>query len=213
MVEKKGIEQNRALVPATKSVTKAIVVSAVRNALTGTGKHLGVSRNWLIQHVEKLGLDQDQVETLVAVRTDYGGLLPHAVKFLYQGLTAEDVHGCYRTQRELAYYGKQFNASITKIAKLVRRFAEADPSDKYLAEAICEAHDAVSKRYFWVHYVDQTISILCAVAERNECTTIEAAISMIESRQPKWDGVVNDDEEDEVERQRRDYEERRERHL
>ncbi len=203
------VKPSTALVPTTREETKALVISAVRNILTGTGKNLGVSRNWLVRHAEKLDLTQDEVESFVAIRTEHGALLPHAVKFLYQGLTVEDVENCYRVNREMAMNGEQV-ASVKKISKLIRTFSEADPSYECLAETISEAHDLVSDRYFWVRYADQTITVLCAVAEKYECATIEAALSMIESRQPKWDGVVNDDDEDEVEHRREDYEQRRE---
>ena len=74
-----------ALVPATRQEANKLVVSAVRSILTEKGQSIGVSKNWLVQHVERLGLNQEQVEILISVRSDFRGLLPHAVKFLYKG--------------------------------------------------------------------------------------------------------------------------------
>lgn len=145
---------------------------------------------------------------LISIRTEYSGLIAHAVKFLHRGFTVEEICGCYRIQRELADQGKEYNASVKKIAKLILCFQEADPDNDNLAQVISEAHESVSSRYFWVRYIDQTISILCAVAKKYECVSIGSAISMIENRQSKLDGVVNDDEQDEVDRQRIDWEER-----
>ena len=48
-------------------------------------------------------------------------------------------------------------------------FPEADPDNEALGEMIAEAHRVISGRYFWVQYVDQSISILCAIAEKYEC--------------------------------------------
>lgn len=208
--EDKGVESSNALVPTTQQATKTLVLSAIKSALADTSRSIGVSRNWLVKHVEQLALKEEEVVTLVMVKTEFGGMLPHAVKFLYRGLTVDDVYGCYRAQRALATMSSapRHNASVTKIAKLIRAFAEADPDNENLYVAIAEAHQVISERYFWVRYVDQSISILCAIAEEYGCATIDAALSMVESRHPKQAGMVAGDEgeEDEVERHRQEYE-------
>lgn len=205
-VEKNAVKvQNRTLVPIKNEQTKALVLNAIKSALAGTGRSIGVSRNWLIKHVDELSLKEGEVETLVLVRTEFRGLLPHAVKFLYKGLSVDDVWGCYRTQRLMAESG--YSASVKKIAMLIFAFAEADPSNEGLGEMIVEAHKVISNRYFWVRYIDQSISILCAIAKEYGCATIDAALAMIESRHAKKDGMLpRDGEEDEVERHRAEYE-------
>lgn len=183
-----------ALVPTRQEETKALVVRTVRSVLTGTGQTLGVSYNWLVQHVERLGLAEEDVEALVSIRTEFRGQLPHAVKFLYQGLTVQDVCGCYRAQRSLETMEQR--ASVKRIAMLTRAFAEADPDNDDLETMILWAHKVISYRYFWVQYVDQSITILCAIAEKYGCATIGAALTMIESRHARHDGVLADDDAD-----------------
>ncbi len=204
------IKSGSALIPTTKEETKALVLSAIRSAFSGAGQSIGVSRNWLIKHVDQLALKQHEVETLVTVRTEFRGLLPHAVKLLYQGLTVEEVYGRYRTQRALAELNgnKHYNASVKKISKLIRAFAEADPDNEGLYETIAYAHELISSRYFWVKYVDQSISILCSIADQYGCCTIDAALAMIDSRHPKRAGMLNGEssKDDEVERHRQEFE-------
>jgi hypothetical protein len=196
------------LVRTTRNETNTLVVSAINSVLAGTGQNIGVSKNWLVKHVERLALTKQDVETLVMVRTDFHGSLVHAVKFLYDGLTVDDVYGCYRAQRSLAE--TEHSASVKKIAMLIRAFAEADPDNESLDEMIIIAHDIIRGRYFWVQYVDQSISILCAIAEKYGCATIDAALAMVESRRAKTTGILpdeeEDDDEDEVDRHRTQYE-------
>ena len=201
------VESSRALVPATREETKSLVTSVVKAAVAGTGGNIGVSTNWLVKQVEGLSLKREEGETLLMVRTDLNGSLPSAVKFLNQGLSVDDVYGCYYTQRSLASSG--ISASVKKITLLIRHFAEADPSNEGLDEIIAEAHEVIKKRYFWVKYVDQSIYILCAIAEEYGCATIDGALAMVDSRHAQRDSVfVNDDDDqgegsdDDVERQR-----------
>jgi|GEM_PF-5914761 len=158
--------------------TKEIVVSAVRTALAGTKKHLGVSRNWLTQQVYGLSLTVEEIDDLVSVRTSFGGSLRYAVKLMRQGLTAEDICGCYQTRNFLREIG--LSASVMKLAKLSRTFKEIDLTNEGIGEMILDAHEVVSANYSWVKYVDQTINVLCMIAESFEVATIEGALAMVE---------------------------------
>lgn len=201
-----------ALVPTTRQETRAMVVNAIKSAMTEAGQHVGVSVNWLVKHVMELALKPEEVETLVSVQTEFGGRLPHAMKLLYRGLTAEDVYGCYRTQRALAerLEGHRDRPSVTMIAKLIQAFPEADPDNEDLDDMILNAHRIIGERYFWVRHVGHSITILCAIADEYGCATIDAALAMIESRHPKETGLLpEEDEVDEVERHREEYKSRR----
>lgn len=200
-------QKGKLLVPANRAETRALVIDAVKSAIGEQRQSIGVSVNWLAKHVEQLDLTANDVEALIAVRTEFGGLLPHAVKFLYQGLTPQDVCGCYQARNTLA--ALNHSASVKKIARLVRTFAEADPDNEDLGDMIAEAHKVISKRYRWVQYVDQSITILCAIQEYHGCATIESALGMIDSRHPREMGVMTEEGQDEVERNRNNYEERR----
>ncbi len=206
-----GVESGNALILATAAKTRSLAIAVVRSALAGHSESLGVSVGWLAKHVEQLNLNAQDVEELARVKTEFGGLLPHAVKFLYQGLTSQEVCGCYQTRNELV--AQELPASVKKIARLCRMFSDVDPIDnEVLAEMIARAHAVISGRYFWVRYVDQSMHMLSAVPEQYECCTLEAALGMIESRHPKKMGVVSDDDEgeDEVERHRGNWEKRKE---
>lgn len=194
-----------AIVPTESVRTKEMVLHSMRNALQEQEiRNLGVSRAWLVKVVEELSLTEAELNLLLTVRTDYGGKLVNACQFLSKGLTVQDVVGCYRIRQELKSFDKEFSASIIKLSRIIQTFPEADPESESLTELLVEAHHLVKSRYFWVHYLDQTMNILCAIATHHQLATIEAALSMIDSRQPKSDGVVNDDEfeEDEVEKHR-----------
>lgn len=103
------------------------------------------------------------------------------------------MYGCYRTQRSLREM--DFNASVTKIALLIRSFAEADPDNVGLDEMILEAHQVICKHCFWVEYVDQSISIICGVAAKYGCATIDGALDMfVNSHSQKWECVDDDNE-------------------
>lgn len=169
-----------ALVPTRLPLTRELVVTTARSVLTGTGLHLGVSSNWLTKHVESLSLTPEDVETVVVLRKDFLASLSRVIKLLEKGMTVEDVYGCYEAREVLKRH--ELNASIVKIARLCQVFPEADPTFEGLGEMIAEAHAIVGGQYPWVRYVDETLYILCAIAEKYGLATIDAALYSVNHR-------------------------------
>lgn len=69
----------KALIPVASAQTKSLVLGVIRSAFADTGQSIGVSTNWLTKHVAQLMLTEQEVDILVMIRTEFRGLLPHAV--------------------------------------------------------------------------------------------------------------------------------------
>ena len=181
-----------ALVPARRQAAKTMVKGVAQRALSGTTKTLGVSLNWLAKQAADLELTEDDVDMLISVRTEFGGKLPSVVKIMRKGISAEDAYGCYSVRASVRNQGsgREYNASLTKIARLSRVFPEAALDSEQLDEILVNAHGAICERYFWVHYLDQSIDILCAIAEEYRCSSIYAALTMVNSSRALLDGVL-----------------------
>jgi hypothetical protein len=170
---------------------------------------LDVSRDWLIREVAILGLQEEEVRSLLTIR-EFGGSVSYALRLVNEGFTVDDVCGIYRVRQELTDVlppisnkcEKPFIPSLCKIGELVRCFSEADPDNDSLAVIILDLHERIQKKrgYRWVKTVNQTIDILCGIkrAFPDTCCTLEGAISWIDRKEAVQCGVMPEEGEEDA---------------
>lgn len=191
--------------------TRALVSTTLQTVLAGSGvRHVGVSTKWLIKAVEMLDLSEPELELFLSIRTEFNGSLPKTLMLMQRsGITAEEAYYCYQIVAELKREKNRGGApSIKRLAQLIHTFAEAEADNENLAELIEDVHRIISRKFFWVQYFDQSIRILCEVADTTGCASIDAALSQIDSISYHQDFGGGIEELDETDRHRADYERR-----
>lgn len=175
--------EKRQLALTDYSKRRELILKGARDIFRRGEENLGVSIGWLTKKTEFLQLTPEETEELIVIRRDFGCLIPYVLKLVSKGFTIEDIYSAYRIQRGLQDKGKFFNVSITKLLKLFSVFTGIIPNVDDIAETITDIHGTISKRYFWVRYVNQSIDIVCAIGKEYNCASVESTLVMFEDEE------------------------------
>ena len=147
---------------------------------------LGVTKGYFVREVVKRDLPFEVLDNLLYVRQEFGAGVPDVLKLLDRGFDMDSIVEAHRARYMIqceGWHGKSANFSIRSILKFMSVFPEVEDADD-LSMMLQEAHAAVVEKLRWV-YPDESLKVLCRVAERYGITGLEAAIDALDLRTPR----------------------------
>lgn len=197
------MDNNSALIVSAESQTN-LASTAIQLWMANLPDHgikLGVTPKYLARMASDLMLTTDDLETLVAIKDKFPVSISRVKKLVVKGqFTVEEVHDLYELRDAVTNFGGEAGkgehaVSLKKIVRFVKTFPSADLGDDGLAETIIDFHGRVQRKFRWIKYVDQSISLVCDIARGYGVADIETALDALEGNWSEDNGYPRDEEE------------------
>jgi hypothetical protein len=147
------------------------------------GLQIGSTEKYMRELVEDCNMDQDGLETVLAVRRDYGASVPAMAKFLRQGVEPNALM-CVYAARDYVVRTSDTAVSLGMIIKVSETFVDAEPDEDVLPELLQMAVDAAGRdgaEGRWA-YPDQVLKALVRYAKRHGIQYFETALDHYKKR-------------------------------
>lgn len=152
----------------------------IRRSLRGCDVRLGVSVQWLATQAEALGLDDDDIDAIIAARREHRAGVPSMLKAIRHGVCPLALPALYTVRDEATALCKGPTFSLKWIYAFTETFPEAELDREDLADLLLEVHRQVVARVPWVwKYPDDALRMLVRAAESYGSNIIDSCLDML----------------------------------